>query len=148
MQLPTLIERSCIPNDSNPSDQHNIFSEKNEMALLGFTNLGLNKKEAWDFPEDLLCDYATQVSPVIVRDHVYINLSLPEKILAQYAAIKESTTGEAYTLKYYLLLLIFWGVNSPSHGEMCKSGILRMQMDQCHPMSLLYFKCISDFIYQ
>ena len=56
VQLPTLIAQSWISKDEGPSHLPTIVSEKNEIALLGFINIGLNEQEAYDFFEDFLSD--------------------------------------------------------------------------------------------
>ena len=60
MKLPTLIKRSCIPKENEPSHSPFVVDEKHEMAFLGFIKLGLNEKEAHDFSKEFLHDWATQ----------------------------------------------------------------------------------------
>ena len=85
MHLPALFERYCIPKHNDPCHPHNIVGKKHEIAFLGSIKLGLNEKEACDFHEDLLCDWATHVSPGTVGDYLDSTLLLPKILLAQNA---------------------------------------------------------------
>ena len=147
MQLPTLIKWSYIPKDNDLSHPSTIVDEKNEIDLLGFINLGLNEKESHDFSEDYIRDWTNHISLKNIVDHVESTIQLPETLLAQYGAIVEPRLGETRTLMRYPPLLPFWYTIFLAKGKRCDSGMLRLQMDQCHPLDLLYLKWISDCIY-
>ena len=89
-----MIKESCIPKDNDPSHPPTIVGEKHEISLLGFIKLGLNEQDDHDFPEDLLHDWSTHVSPKTSVDHVGITPSLLVTPLAQNATTTEPTNGK------------------------------------------------------
>ena len=118
MRAPTLITRSCIPKDNEPSHSPTIVVEKHDMALLGFTNTVLNDQEAYDFSEYLLSNWLTDASPATKGNHAENTLPLLATPLAQSTTISEPGTVKPWTLMLRLLTLPLWVTSEPLNG--CK----------------------------
>ena len=95
MHLPTLVKRSYVPKDNDPSHPPSVFGKKYEITLLGFVKLGLNEQEACDLSKEFLRVWETHASPLTTGNYVDTTPPLPVTLLAHNAIITEPITRES-----------------------------------------------------